>query len=1196
MFKAKWSLTRIVITILILITTLVLVIFGAGSFFKQQKKLHHELNEELEAVSSQIASSMALPLWNLDFQQVDEIVKSIMQNRRVYAVTICEQSTETCNSWFRNKDWKVATAVGEVSDTGLLKKVQEINFEDQYLGRFEVTLTPKFVDQELYNYLVRTAINILILNVLLVTILAFILQKLVLKPLKILERYAVGVQMGDVSADVLEKGRFFGELESLAFSFGNMTNRLEYRIKLETIISDISQRFIDVSPREVEDAVDWVLKTIGVFLNVDRVYLYRLTDDGRTMFITNEWSRRNVDPQINRLRGIPKMVESWPIRDMVDNESVCFACLEDQPLVIVNEVNEWRGRGIQSLLCMAMRHAQSLRGFMGLESVRDRRSWSEEEVQLIRLINEIISNTLERQRAEKELETINAHLEELVDDRTRELAQKAQDLAEAMEQAQEANKTKNEFLARMSHEIRTPMNAIIGLTNLTLKTGLNKSQEDYLVKVRDSSRHLLSIINDILDFSKIEADRLELDKRDFMLNHVIDRVADMFGERSAGKGVELYYIIDRLTPLSLKGDSLRLGQILINLIANAVKFTDRGEVVVRVKPAEESAPEGRIRLLFSISDTGIGIPGEMIDYLFQPFTQIDGSVTRKYEGTGLGLSICRRLVEMMDGRIWVESQVGRGSTFFFTIMMDSPEKDKDYILTLPQDLRGLKTMIVDDNETGRLIMREVLQSFDFNVVSACSGQEILNLLKSKDSGQPFDLVILDWMMPEMNGFALAQKINNYSLMTGARRPKIIMVTMYGRDDFFREKRKEEAGIDGFLQKPINSSELFNVVLELFGREEAVIKRKTKKAEAFDQEELKGVAGARILLVEDNTLNQDVAKALLEGAGLLVDCAENGRNAVSMLQERADSSTPLYDAVLMDIEMPEMDGYQAAKTIRLDPRFQNLPVIAMTAHALKGDREKCLEAGMNDYVAKPIEERELYSALLRWIEPGDRDIGKSELIMAMSREEPWEGMPVDIFGLDLGVGLEHIQGNTGLYKKILRNFRHKYQGAVEEISAYIAENKIDEAERLTHSIKGVAGNIGASGLFSAAKNLDDALKQEKTEDLETLLDLFNQSLTQILASLNSLETEPGTPAAEEFETADLANSISILRGMKGLLENNSTRARRGLSPLKKILWNTSFREQLDSLDKAVYLLDSERALSIIIEMSKGLNILMNEGNK
>lgn len=805
----------------------------------------------------------------------------------------------------------------------------------------------------------------------------------------------------------------------------------------------------------------------------------------------------------------------------------------------------------------------------------------------------------ELKKSKKELADINAGLEELVEERTRE-SEKAAMAARA------ANNAKSDFLARMSHEIRTPMNGIIGLTDLLFKSKLTSHQNNYLKKIRQASGHLLNIINDLLDFSKIEEGRLEIDHRNFMLNHVIGKVAEILGARSAQKEVELFYIIDKMVPLSLKGDPLRLNQILINLMGNAVKFTEQGQIILKVRIADfpvleniSSTSDGeQVGLLFSVQDTGIGISSEHIDTLFHPFTQADGSVTRKYGGTGLGLSICRQLVNIMGGRIWVESTPGEGSTFFFTLPFDRQPEENPCLLIAPRDMQDLKVLVADDNEIARIILKEILSAFDnFQITVTGSGPEALAELKNALTDRPYDLVVVDWRMPDMDGFEVARKIRKDPLfIKDNAMPRIIMVTMYGREEVFQRIKAEDNGIDGFVFKPVSSSAMFNSIMKAFGRDEALVPASENETWEFDSKALERIKGAAILLAEDNEINQEVTITLLERAGLIADVAKNGLEALEILRYRIESDTdaPLYDLVLMDIEMPEMDGYEATRIIRSKPEFDNMPVIAMTAHALKGDREKCLDAGMNDYLTKPVAEQHLYAILCKWIKPGNREIPS----IISSRQQITDQMPSDfphlLPGINLKAAVTRLSCSEKIIRKMLQNFSEEYEYAADDIQKFIDQGRVQDAQRVVHSIKGISGNLCAEDLFLASQNLETALKDQKTEEIPLLSEEFKEKLTVVISSLKSLESEKQetVPAVEmERWEADSDKIRDVMEEMYTLLKKKRSHGWKLLDTLLGLLPDAGFHEEKIVLEKSMNRLDTQKALSLLSELAHKLNISM-----
>jgi len=720
---------------------------------------------------------------------------------------------------------------------------------------------------------------------------------------------------------------------------------------------------------------------------------------------------------------------------------------------------------------------------------------------------------------------------------------KAEDeLRIAKETAVEATQAKSEFLANMSHEIRTPMNAIIGMAHLAMKTDLTAKQYDYLQKVDNSAKSLLGIINDILDFSKIEAGKLDMESLDFRLEDTLENIANLVGIKTQEKGLELLFKTDAAVPTALVGDPLRLGQILINLSNNAVKFTEAGEIIVSTELVKKD--DELVTLKFSVQDTGVGMTSEQAAKLFQPFMQADTSTTRQYGGTGLGLTISKRLAEMMDGKIWVESEPGRGSTFSFTANFGLGEEKAKKQYKPASELRGMKVLVVDDNGTSRDILREMLESFTFEVTVAASGSEGITELENTPEDRPFELVIMDWKMPGMDGIEASRRIKAHEGLS--KIPAIVLVTAYGREEIMQQA--DEVGLEGFLLKPVNPSILFDTITQAFGEAVPEIWRSAQRREQ-DTKAFEDIRGANILLVEDNEINQQVAREILEGAGLNVTVVADGREGVNAVKEHQ------YDVVLMDVQMPVMDGYTATRRIRnwelelrnengkisnlkskiRDPKskIEGLPIIAMTAYAMAGDEEKSLKAGMNGHVTKPIDPDQLFATLLKWIKPGEKRVIIQQREVPGERFEsdktvpPEEALPEHLPGFDLRDGLKRLGNNKKLYRKLLSSFARDYSAAAKQIRQALDAADYDRAHSLVHNLKGLAGNLAAMELQAAAGNLEKFVKgvEKKIPSPEALALHFSDladALNQALESAQSL----GAPAETKSDelSADVLENI------------------------------------------------------------------------
>jgi signal transduction histidine kinase/CheY-like chemotaxis protein/HAMP domain-containing protein len=1180
---------------LIGVVTLLLIAFAAVGILFNIAIMESEIESRLNNAMKLAQISLPTPLWNLDNDIVNDFVEALFLDESIVYIKISwgdQDITKKKRAGFQHQQLESAMPPTSLKDSEFVVKSSDIYLEKSKVGKILIVMSRENVrKQVLLQIYGIVALTILIIAAIWLTSIA-ITKRYISRPLLKLQESASMIAQGDLDTFVDkssndEIGILGQHLDGMRGSIKQLFTELsESKQKLEEYSRTLKQK-VEVRTRELARSVE-ELKALGEvsqvvsstldleigLTSIVRHAVQLSKTDAGTIYEFDEAERVFV-PRINygvsaefieALResklcvGDPTVLGQSSLKRAPD-QIPDLVNAPDYPLPYIQQA------GFRALLAVPLLREERLIG--GL--VVRRKKAGEFPAPIVDLLQTFAAQSV--------LTIHNARLFREIEEKGREL--------------EIANKHKSEFLANMSHEIRTPMNAILGMTHLLLQTELSLKQNDYLNKIKTSSNSLLGIINDILDFSKIEVGKLEIESVDFSLDEVIHNLAPVVTTKSQDKeNLEVLFDIAQNVPRFLKGDPLRLGQVLINLANNALKFTEAGEIVISARLVNEE--KDQVFLEFSVSDTGIGLTREQIDTLFEAFTQADTSTTRKYGGTGLGLTICKSLIDMMGGKIRVESELGQGSSFIFTATFGRSTQKEKKVLKPSPDLKGLRVLVVDDNATAREIMKGLLESFGFEVSLAASGEKGLKELEKASKAHPYELVLMDWKMPGMNGIEASRRIKNHTGL--AKIPTIILVTAYGREEIMRQA--DQVGLDGFLIKPVSASVLFDKIMQAFGKEvtetSRIAQRKEQQAEA-----LRHIQGAQILLVEDNEINQEVARELLEGVGLPVTIAANGEEAINAVKEKD------FEAVLMDVQMPLMDGYQATKEIRKwelkrkeSSTLSNqepIPIIAMTAHAMIGDREKCLEAGMNDYVSKPIDPEQLFSALVQWIKPGDRAIPDYLLARTAEKSQEDESLPLSgMPGISVKSGLAKVGGNRKLYRKLLSKFRRNHAHVANDIKNALNTDDPETATGLAHTIKGLAGNIGAQELHLIAVDLEASLRQNPKENMAERLDAFSEALDLVVDSIGALELQEQDAAGTGPSTQPVAKSmdrdhiLSLLSELGQLLEEDDTRAARTFETLRKAIPAGMAEDVMADLDKHLEGYAFEKALVTLNLLDQTLN--------
>ncbi|MBA4490204.1 response regulator [Paracoccus sp. S1E-3] len=756
-----------------------------------------------------------------------------------------------------------------------------------------------------------------------------------------------------------------------------------------------------------------------------------------------------------------------------------------------------------------------------------------------------------------------------------ELVQKGAALEERTREAEAASRAKSMFLANVSHEIRTPINAIIGFSHLLQRAALEPRQKDQVGKINSAGVSLLRLINDVLDFSKIEAGKLEFDEREFDPRAAIGSQLQMVSETAHGKGLRVELQIDSKLPSALIGDDMRFNQVVLNLLSNAIKFTAEGRIVLTVEMVE--LIDGVAGILCAVRDTGIGMTVDQQAMLFNSFAQADASTTRRFGGTGLGLAICRQIVEQMNGWIRVDSQPAKGSTFTFLVRMRIAASRARRAPDLSPELKWLRVLVGDDNPAARQIIQEIFARWSMQADLAASGARVIEMLQLAEAeGRPYDLLLLDWKMPGIDGFETLEMMRASAEI--ASPPVTVMMTAYDLDECIQQGAGQNVG--AFINKPVDADRLYVALNELFPT------RSDDPATSAPADAADGTAplptalhGLRVLLAEDNEINREIAVELLQDAGLLVDCAENGRIAC----ERLEACEVTYAAVLMDVQMPEMDGVAATRRIRQTWPAEALPIIAMTAHAYEEDRLRCLEAGMNDHVSKPVDPPVLLQVLERWLSPRAA-MAPAPLVAAAPAAGVF--LPDALWPFDLPAALARVNGKQALLRRLILGFGQNYADVCGRIAGLLEGGLTEDAARLAHGLRGVAASLELAQVATVAREIEDNLRSGRENRMTDLLLELDDAIRPAIAAVDRLgglavAPEPVTGDAQPSDRiVDLATAIHARDSLRDLISRQSLSARRGFHDYAAVMGMSPGERDLDPIGEAIQRLDYDAALALL----------------
>ena len=1225
--------TSIAALLIVLIVVTVSVLLGAGgalTYRSYSQGERDEFNRAMNLASEQLAISLAPAAWNLEYEQVRKLMESRLREPAVHGLTV--QLDTARFTLERSRDGMPHWVDGEVNAQGLFVSEQPIRFDGQVIGQVRLYGTTRFVDEELRSALIARILFIVLLDAVLSLALYVGLQRMVLQPLRLVERHADAVARGEHSQTVLGELRFTGELRRLTESIDAMvrqlglrnaelsrsTERFERVIRLlpfpvslfdrDGRIVFVNQRFVETFGYTLDDVPDahaWferaypdpayrseVLKGWAQELEASRqasglikARPYRVTCKDGSVKIVEISGMMTEDPNITVLNDITdrtlaeeelarhrnrleelvysrtaeleaanrRLEETQFALDhagvaiqWIDAETGCFSAVNDQACTLFGRTRE-RIIGLPASTVLAdfsrdglktMEQRLRAEGSLRLEGRALRGDGNRVPIEIGVFFDPPPDGSA------------GHYIAFAIDITPRKEAEQA--LIRAKLAAESAAQARSEFLANMSHEIRTPMNAVIGMTRLALQTELTPKQRNFVSKAHGSAVALLGILNDILDFSKVEAGRIDLEQVDFRLERVFDSLGTVIALKADEKGLDLLFDVAPDTPDVIVGDPLRLGQILTNLAGNAVKFTDRGEVIVSCRPVARD--DDGVTLEFGVRDSGIGMSAEQIGELFQPFRQGDSTISRRFGGTGLGLAISKRLADLMHGTLAVRSQPGEGSHFTLTVRFPLG-RDSDGTQSasqLPAELRGRRVLVVDDNPDALDILCRDLAHLGLSPERADSGTAALALIASRPS---FDLMVCDWRMPGMDGIELTRKVQ--ALAPESRPATVIMVSAHDIEEV--RSASHELSLAAVLNKPVNLSALHDALISAFGRPGR--QPGPSASVGFGRSDAAALRGRTVLLVEDNEINQELGIELLRSIGMVVTVANNGQEALERLDQQR------FDCVLMDVQMPVMDGLTATRAIRQRPALKGLPVIAMTAGAMESERAQTREAGMDDHVTKPVDIDALINALLRAL---GSDVPVTDSAQVAPAADSPDAAPL----LDASSALRALRGNQTTYVKILGLFIDSADDTLEALQRSRADMDLDRLWQIAHKLRGSCASLGTQALLACANALEQACREQA--DIGRVTTITEQTRTTLAATREAVVSYLDRHA-RAWPSARLRSELARL---KALLESNDSEALDLVDRLLSAEVPQPLHGHLKDIGRATHRYDFDAALALL----------------